>query len=513
MAFGTLLSRVLGLIRDILIAAIFPRYVTDAWTVAFRLPNLFRRLLGEGSLSVSFIPVFVKILNKNDGDQGEAKKLVSSVFTLLLLILTALTFVFVVWMDPIMRVMVGGAGYSSIAGKTEITIKMAQIMFPFIFLMSLYAFFMAILNSFKKFALGALAPCLLNLTLIIAALIPWGNLEEQAYFQSWAVIFGGFLQMGLLIPQIISLGFFPRISFDFNTPALRQIYLAMGPSTLGMGIVQITGAINVYFASHLPQGAHSYIYLADRVLELPLSLFAVSLGSALLPMLSQYWANGQKEKMLAVASENLRLIFYVSIPCSFAFWFFSQPIVEVLFMRGKFIAADVQQTTSVLKIYSLTVLTASAVRILAPCFYAISNTWVPAMSSAIALVFHVIIAPGMIEKYGLAGLPGSSVASATLNMVLLFFAHQYIIGSLQVTKLVSSLSKFTFASVVMAFFLEYAKPLYFAQTVFILKAIYMFGIVGMACGIYFLATLVLGSDEAVKFSSLVREKIKKKVRL
>jgi putative peptidoglycan lipid II flippase len=508
MASGTLLSRVLGLIRDMLIAAIFPRYVSDAWTVAFRLPNLFRRLLGEGSLSVSFIPVFVRLLHKSGNDHREAQHLVSSLFTLLCLILTGLTFIFVIWMDPIMRLLVGGAGYAAIAGKTEMTVKMAQIMFPFIFLMSLYAYFMAILNSFKRFALGALAPCLLNLTLIAATFIPANNLNDQAYYQSWAVIIGGILQMGLLIPQIIALGYFPKFHLDFSSGPMREIFKAFLPSMFGMSIVQLTGVVNVYFASRLPQGTHTYIYLADRILELPLSLFAVSLGSALLPTLSSYWAKGEKEKMLQTSAQNLRLIFFIAIPCSAAFYFYSQPIVEVLFMRKEFNAADVQATTDVLRVYSLTVLTASAVRILAPCFYAISNTKLPAASAAASLVVHILIAPGLINKLGLVGLPWSTVISAGFNMVTLFIAHQCFIGKLRVRNLFSGIVRFAIASAFMVFFLEFAKPLYFAQTTFIGKVIYLSGTIFGACLIYFAGSLALRVEETQAFAAIALRKLR-----
>ncbi len=509
MAGGTLLSRVLGLVRDMLIAALFPRYVSDAWTVAFRLPNLFRRLLGEGSLSVSFIPVFIRLLHKSGEDKTAAKELVSSLFTLLVLVLTGLTFVFVVWMDPIMRTLVGGAGYASVAGKTEMTVRMAQIMFPFIFLMSLYAYFMAILNSFKRFALGALAPCLLNLTLIAATFIPAGNMADQAYYQSWAVIIGGVLQMALLIPQLASLGFFPRFRMIFNSAPMREVFTAFLPSMFGMSIVQLTGVVNVYFASHLPQGTHTYIYLADRILELPLSLFAVSLGSALLPTLSQYWARGEKEKMLATSAQNLRLIFFIAVPCSAAFYFYSQPIVEVLFMRKEFSANDVRATTDVLQVYSLTVLTASAVRILAPCFYAVSNTRLPAISAALSLVLHVMIAPGLIARLGLVGLPWSTVISATFNMITLFIAHQIYIGRLNLGNLISGVVRFAIGSTVMVFFLEFAKPLYFAQETFMLRCLYLFGTIGVACLIYFAASMALGVEETKKFAAIVARKLKR----
>ncbi len=510
MASGTLLSRVLGLIRDMLIAAIFPRLISDAWTVAFRLPNLFRRLLGEGSLAVSFIPVFVRIQHQKGEYHEDAKQLVASLFTLLSLILTVLSVFCVAWMDPIIRHLVSGEGYTSVAGKLELTVQMARIMFPFIFLMSLYAYFMAILNSFKKFAYGAFAPALLNIALIVAALIPESDINQKAMYQSWAVIVGGFLQMSFLIPQLYRLGYFPKIRFQFNTPPMRQIFAAMLPSMMGMSIVQITGVVNVYFASQLPQGTHSYIYFADRVLELPLTLFAVSLGSALLPTLSKYWAAGERDKMLDTTSKNLRLILFLALPCSAGFYFLARPIVEVLFMRGQFDSNDVAVTADILRVYSLTVITASGVRILAPSFYAISNTWLPASISGLSLILHVIMAPTLIAKWGVIGIPGSTVLSAAFNLLLLYLSHYIFIGRLATIDLVTSVVKYLLCSLTIVFAIKWLEPFYNTQTNVFGRCLFLALIIGAAILFYMISAFFLRVPETKQVAAIFKAKLRKR---
>lgn len=451
-AFGTLISRVLGLVRDMVLAAVFPLMVKDAWVVAFRLPNLFRRLLGEGSLSVAFIPVFVEILTQKKGQTGpvpEAQRLVHGVFTLLFIILCTLTTLGVVWIEPLMGLLVSGKGYMSIPGKFELTVKLGRIMFSFIFLMSTYAYFMAILNSLHQFALAALAPAFLNIIIIISSLLSYVWDETSGVTISWGVLLGGAVQMGVLIPPLYRAGYLPKLTRQIVSPEIRRVFHSILPSLLGMGILQLTGLINIQFASRLPQGAHTWIYFADRILELPLSLFAVSLGSALLPTLSSYWSSGLREKMGATANHYLRLIFYITIPAAVGVYLLAEPIVEVLFMRGRFSAHDVEQTANVLRVYAMVLITTSAVRIMTTSFYAIKNTWLPAAAAGVALAGHILAATILIEKMGLPGLPLATVVSSGLNVLLLIVAYRWLIGPLFVKRLLWGLFKFSLAAALM----------------------------------------------------------------
>lgn len=253
---GTLASRILGLIRDRMTAQYFSPEVRDAFVVAFRLPNMFRRILGEGALSVSMIPVLVDLLTKRttegvtDAESREhfeaSRRLVGALFTLLLSLTLTLTALAVVFMDQIIGLLVAGEGYMSIPGKFELTVLLARIMFGFLVLITLYAFFMAILNSLRKFALAALAPVMFNISMISAALISkeFGAPERVL---AWSVIIGGGLQMAILIPAIIKEGYWPRLSFVWRVdgkwvpfwrvPEVQRVFTAMAPSIFGLSIL------------------------------------------------------------------------------------------------------------------------------------------------------------------------------------------------------------------------------------------------------------------------------------
>ena len=424
MALGTLLSRILGLVRETLIMAFFPRFVTDAFLVALRLPNMFRRLLGEGSLSVAFIPAYVETLEQK-GSQ-EAHRLSSGVFSLLTFVTAVVTLVGLFWMEPLIEILVSGKGYASIPGKLEQTIYFARIMFAFIFLMSLYAFFMALLQSYRIFGLPSVAPTLFNLCLIIGLLLPQGLFAIEGEVLAWSVLAGGAAQAGVLLPRLWKMGLVPRFVFWWQEAAVKKVVFNMLPSMLGNGILQITGFANIYFASLLPQGTHSYIYLADRILELPLGLFAVSVGSALLPTLSSLWSQGKKEELVQTTTSSLQLILFVALPCAVGMWILALPITEVIFMHGKFTMDDAAQTANVIQLYSFSLLVASFVRVMAPSFYAMKKTWIPAAASVGGLVVHLMGALFWMNLWGIKGLVFSTILGGACNLLfLLVFYYAY----------------------------------------------------------------------------------------
>ena len=459
MALGTLSSRVLGFLRDMMMAAYFSRTVTDAWLVAFRLPNLFRRLLGEGALSVSFVPVFVQLLSYRsaqernsslqDNKTSEAYKLTCTVFTVLLCLVIPIITLGVIYAEQVIQVLTPGREYTAIAGKVELTVKFSRIMFVFILFICLYALFMAILNSLKRFLLPAFAPALWNLSLIVSAFLPISGARESGEVLAWAVVIGGFLQMAILIPSLKREGFLPHLSFSWRSSYLASVLKGLGPSMIGLSIMQITILVNTRFASYLPEGTNSWIFWSDRILELPLSLFAVSLGTALLPTLSTQWHSGQRDSFHKTSSFYLRSVFVLSIPAAIGLWVLAGPIVEILFLRGRFTARDAEYTTAILQIYSLAVVVASGVRVLAPCFYAIKNTWYPALCSLVGLICHLLMAPILIERWSIQGLVSSTVGSAVINLLLLFYGYRYFIGPFDYIKFLKSFGTFTILGLLM----------------------------------------------------------------
>lgn len=453
MAAGTLSSRILGLLRDILLAALFSRAVTDAWTAAFRLPNLFRRLLGEGSLSVSFIPVFVEA--KMDS-QERARNLANGLYTLLLIFLTILTVLGIIFAAPLMRLLLSERFDP---GTFELSVRLARIMFGFVFFVSTYAYFMGILNALGKFALPAVAPVLFNVAMIVSTLIPPAWLPMEGDALAWGVLIGGGLQMAVLVPTLRRLGALPCLQWQGLTTDMRRVLRNMGPGLVGMGLLQFTTIVNLKYASSLGEGAISYIYWADRLLELPLSLVSVSLGAALLPMLSGLWSEGRREQMFATANYYLRLNFFVAVPAALGLYFLALPIVEVLFLRGEFRGVDAEATAAVLRIYAGLLISTSGVRVLAPAYYAVKNTWFPAVAASAALISHIVLAPVFMRQAGLEGLVVSSLLSATLNIALLLGFYPRFIGAFDYFKLLQQVFKFIVAGVVMVVVIQIEGPL------------------------------------------------------
>lgn len=448
MALGTFSSRILGLLRDMALAALFSRSLTDAWTAAFRLPNLFRRLLGEGSLSVSFIPVFVEARMQSP---ARAQQLANGFYTLLLVFLALLTTLGILFAEPIMRLLLD-ADYG--LEKLMVTVRMARIMFGFVFFITTYAYFMGILNALGKFALAALAPTLFNIAMITSTLLPGAWFPFEGDGLAWGVLVGGTLQMGILVPALAKLGAMPKLQWQGLTEDMRRVLRNMLPGLFGMGLLQFTTIVNLKYASGLGEGAISYIYWADRLLELPLSLVSVSLGTALLPTLSALWSQGQKQQMTETANYYLRLNLFVAVPAALGLYYLALPIVEVLFMRGEFTGADAEVTASVLRIYSMLLISTSCVRVLVPAYYATKNTWFPAVVSAAALLSHIVLAPFLMKAWGLEGLVSSAFISATLNIFLLLGFYPKHVGEFDYFKLALHGVKFAFAGVGMVIVLQ-----------------------------------------------------------
>lgn len=511
-ALGTGFSRILGLIRDMLTARYFSDDVRDAFLNAFRLPNLFRRIFGEGSLSVSFIPVFTEILrgrvSGSDEAEVRAKTLIAGVFTVLLSLTVTISLLAIIFMDEIMLVLLNGQTYMSVPGKFALTVRLGRIMFGFLILIGLYGFFMAILNSLRKFALTALAPCLFNVAMISAALIsPRVSLPAMALAIS--VVVGGLFQMLILVPALVKQGYFPRLGIDLTNGDLLRVLKAVLPSAFGLSILQITALVNMRFAADLPSGSHSYLYLADRILELPLSLFVVSIGSALLPTLTRFYAEQDRGAMAETINHYIRLIVFVAWPAALGMFVLAQPITEVLFLGREFKYDDALATASVIRVYSAAVVFSAGVRILAQGFYAIQNTWFPALAGAVALFSHVVFAFVLTRHFGLMGLASASVCSAFVNLMMLGAAYNSWVGSLHIKRLLQSFGRFAVCGLAMVMSLQCYAPAhqFLVGRVRGSKIISLAGVIILAISAYFAVAHVLKVAEYRETLSTFRARL------
>lgn len=514
MSLGTFSSRVLGLLRDTLFMSFFPRPITDAWTAAFRLPNILRRLLGEGSLSVSFIPVFVDCLevDKKTGT-AKAQNFLNSLYTLLLIVLAILTAFGIVYSDKVLALTVDPS-YVQNVENFSIAVRMSEIMFGFIFLMSQYALFMGVLNSFGTFGWPAMAPLFFNIAMIVSTVIPdnWFSFSGEGL--AWGVLVGGILQTGVLIPSLLKKGYLPRLTLKIWTPEVKMVLSRMVPGLFGMGVLQLSLVINQRFASSLGDGPISYIYIADRLLELPLSLVSVSLGTALLPTLSGFLAAGKKQDMLDTTEYYFRLNLYVVLAAATGLYFLGEPIVELFFQRGQFTAQDTVITARVIQVWALIMVPASAVRILISGYYAIKNTWFPALLSLVSLIGHYLLAPVLMERWGLTGLNYSSLASSVFNFAVLFCAYPIFIGAIPLAKTAVSFFKFVIVCAAMGVTLQIhslLKVVLEHHWTFPVKGLTLFLCIGLGSVVFVLLSKALKLEEYENTFAKVLRKLTRKL--
>lgn len=507
MAFGTLTSRVLGLAREVLFAALFPRIVTDAWYAAFRIPNIFRRLFGEGSLSVSFIPVFI---DARLDSQARASNLVNSFYTLFLILLATLTALGIIFTEPVFRMLLDDQ-FMNVPGKFELTVNMGKIMFAYIFLVCLYAYYMAILNAVGKFGWAAMAPTFFNIVMVISTLVPaaWFRWDGEAL--AWGVIIGGVVQAGVLIPALIKQGYLPKLGFHLRHPDVIRVLRSMGPGLIGMGILQVTTLVNMVFATSLGEGSLSYLNLADRLMELPLSLVSVSIGSALLPTLSQLRSQGKAQEATAATDQYFRMNLFVCFPAAVGLFVLAQPIVELLFERGQFLPSETLIVADVIRIYAANMIFISCIRVYVPSFYAVKNTWLPAMASIIALVLHLGLAPILKAEWGLHGLNVSSLVSAMTNFSVLVIAYRLLIGKFPWMNTFKSFARWFLPLVALFAVLQiYNLVRGTLGDSFIAKVSCLFGVIALGVVVYGLCCQILKVSEFTYVLNALKRRLKKK---
>jgi putative peptidoglycan lipid II flippase len=412
---GTFLSRITGLIRDISLASLFTSTQTDIWITAFRVPNLLRRLLGEGAVTMSIVPIL--------GKTKEKKKTINSIFTVFLIILLITTILGIIFTPELLNLIV--PSFKNTEGKMELTIALTKIMFPYIILIGVTAFLMGILNDAGKFFIPSIHPCFLNLSIIIfAASSRFFYPEVKAL--AYAVIIGGILQIILHIPSVKKLNLLPKIVFKVDKSKLKHFWQLFIPSLLSVSVIPITIMINTYFASSIGNGRVSYLFWADRLVQLPIGIFAVSLATAILPLLSKLKDNEKRFKNNYMYA--LKLCVLIMLPTTAGLLALSTPIVKVIFEHGKFALSDTILTSQTLAILALTLLPSGIIRITVPLFYSFNNSIMPAVFSIFGLIFNVIACIIFIPIMGIKGLSLAIVIASFINAGLLisFFSYKHI---------------------------------------------------------------------------------------
>ncbi len=423
---ATLLSRLLGFIRDMVIANYLgTSLAADAFFVAFRIPNLLRRLFGEGSLTSAFIPVFSSYLA--DGRRSEARKIAQTAMTLTALCLAVVTLCGVIFSPWIIQII--APGFAAVPAKFQLTIFLNRLMFPYILLISLVALAMGILNADNHFLAPALAPVLLNLCMIAAALGLTPFFNNAATALAIGVLAGGLTQLGMQLPVLKKHGFPLRPRCDFHHPAIKKVLSLMGPSLLGLAITQITIFCNTLLASFLADGSISYLYFADRLIQFPLGVFAVALGTAVLPALSRNAAARKWQDYSRTLSLALRLLIFIILPAMTGLIILSRPIVFLLFEHGRFGAQATDMVARTIIAYATGLWAYAGLRIIVPAFYSLQDTKTPVKIGGIALLVNLLAAVTLMQFFQHLGLALATAISSAVNCLLLLGLLRHRLGT------------------------------------------------------------------------------------
>ncbi|MDD5364436.1 MAG: murein biosynthesis integral membrane protein MurJ [Gallionellaceae bacterium] len=413
----TLLSRVLGFVRDAVIARTFGAgAATDAFFVAFKLPNLLRRLFAEGAFSQAFVPILAEYKNRR-GEEA-TRLLVGRVATVLFVVLMAVAALGIVGAPLI--VLVSAPGFAATPDKFDLTVALTRIVFPYIVFISLVSLAGGILNTWSRFQIPAFTPVLLNVAMILAAAVaaPW--FDPPVLALGWGAFLGGILQLSIQIPALKKLGMLPGWDWAPRDEGVRRILKLMGPAALGVSVAQISLIINTIFASFLDSGSVSWLYYADRLMEFPTGMLGVALGTILLPSLAKHYADNDPGEYSKLLDWGLRMTLLLAAPAAVALGILAVPLIATLFYHGEFSGHDVEMTRQALVAYSIGLLGLILVKVLAPGFYARQNIRTPVKIALFTLLATQAMNLAFVWQLRHAGLALSIGLGACLNAGILY---------------------------------------------------------------------------------------------
>jgi len=501
----TLVSRLLGLVREQVFAALLGAgYHSDAFRIGFRIPNLLRDLFAEGALSAAFLPTYAR--TRKEGGEEAGFRLANGVLTFLAVVLGLLVLAAIALAWPIVATI--APGFDDAPGKAELTVRLSRVMMPFLPLVSFAAVAMGMLNAEGRFGVPALSPALFNVVTIAWALVLWSlGLSADQVVLGWALgtLAGGLAQFLIQVPSLRRLGWRFRPLWAPGDPGLRQIGSLMAPATVGLAAVQVNIFVSSIFASREP-GAVSWLDYAFRLLYLPIGLFGVAVGTIATAGLARRAAEADFEGLRRTLRQSLSMLAYLTIPASVGLMVLGVPVVRLLYERGRFTAADTQQTAVALVLYSIGLLGYTGVKVLAPAFYALGTPRVPLAASALAVVTNLAV---IFLGHGALGFRAIALGTALgslLNAGCLLVVFQRRVGGLLGQGLLRGIARMALAAAVMGVLAWLAAgALERALGTAGLVAQLATGLVPVAAGaaLYFALTHLLRVGEAHALGSLV----------
>jgi putative peptidoglycan lipid II flippase len=448
-SIATLISRILGLVREMVLAKYFTVFSTDAFFAAFRIPNLLRDLFAEGALSAAFVPTFTDY-SQNKGKE-EAWRLANIVLNLLTIILSLLTLLILFGAKYLVYAL--ASGFRQIPGKIDLTVQLTQVMAPFLLVVALAAAVMGILNTHGRFFLPAVAPAFFNVASILAGIFLAPQMKhfgvEPIVAMAIGSLAGGALQLYVQLPSLYGCGYRYQSVIQWSHPGVQRIFGLMIPAMFGLAATQINILIDNQLASYLGDGPVSWLNYAFRLMQLPIGIFAVAIATVNLTTVSRKIASNDLEGVKSDIVDAIKLAAFLDIPATVGLIVLRYPIVQVLYERGKFLPEYTINTGNAVLFYSLGLFTYSLVKLFTPVFYALNDTKTPVKYAAYVIGAKIAVNLALINQLGFLGLALATSVASILNAFLLFRALQKKIGYFADRSLYWSIAKITLASLIM----------------------------------------------------------------
>ncbi|MFA6357791.1 MAG: murein biosynthesis integral membrane protein MurJ [Candidatus Omnitrophota bacterium] len=445
-SLATLVSRVLGFIRDVVIARLFGIYVyAQAFVIAFRIPNLFRDLVAEGAANAAIIPVLSEYSLKRTKE--EFWELANLLLNILLVALSVITILGIIFSPLLVRLI--APGFIASPEKLQATINLNRIIFPYILLVGLAAYAMAVLNSLKNFTVSAFAPCLLNIAIIVCAIIFGENVIGLAS----GVLLGGILQLAVQVPILYKKGFHPKFALGFKHPAVVRIGKLMVPRLVSSSIYQLNNFVDSIFGSFawiVGDGGVAVLYFAYRLIQFPIGIFSNAIAQAILPTLSTQVLEEGYDELKTTLSWGLRTVFFVMLPITAIFMVLGGPLVFALFGGGKFDFNSGVLTGDALFFYSIGLCAYGGTKILQCCFFALKDTVTPTKIAGLALGLNIVLNAALMFPLKISGLALATSISGTISFFFLFFILKKRLNGFGEHKILKSFLRILLASFCMS---------------------------------------------------------------
>ena len=410
-----MVSRLLGFVRDMLTAHFFGTSASyDAFLIAFKIPNMFRRLFAEGAFAQAFVPMIAEYKTTKADTLHDFINKVTGNLSIVLIIVVLLGMIF----SPVV-VKIFAPGFIADLAKLSLAANLLKITFGYLFFISLTALAGSILNSHGKFAVPALTPVFLNITLIMAILYLRDHFAEPVYALGIGVILAGVVQLLFQIPFLIRINLLPKPQISWSDPGVKKLLLLLGPAILGSSVGQINSMIDTLYASFLPSGSIAWLYYSDRLVEFPLGIFGIGFATVILPSLSRQYIRQDQHKFCQTVDWGLRCVLLVSIPATISLLLLAEPLLATLFHRGEFTALDVVNSAKSLRAYSFSVIGIMLTKVLASAFYARKNIKTPVKISTYIILCNIVLNYILMQNFAHAGLALATSVSSVLNAVVL----------------------------------------------------------------------------------------------